>query len=284
MSKRRALIPALILLLGAVGYAVAAYPPQDPAASLDAWLRDVWAQGVDKAYMLYMGKSAVAMDPEARQAFPRQMLELAASPNVAGILLQKDKSRFYPKDHLPDAEEFKGAAFVHFVRAGSQSDSIAERIYINVHPDHGAEVMGFIVRELLGRPGIASTKLADPSGLQHRADSILIYAVSLADVDWCLGRLSEYQATHHDHFLPDLPAATRPRKGLTGVGTAAQPARNSDSFGSYLSRTAQAAMHQPPPSDFAEFRARVRALMTADGVDPDRPDRLSRRPRAHLAT
>jgi HopA1 effector protein family len=98
-------------------------------------------------------------------------------------------------------------------------------------------------------------------------------------VDRALARLSEYQASHAGHFLKDLPAATRPR--LIGVSTAAQPAASlkADSFGSYLSMVAKAAMsQQPPPADFAEFRKRVRARMTADGVDPDHPDRLTRRP------
>lgn len=98
--------------------------------------------------------------------------------------------------------------------------------------------MGFIVREVLSRQGIGSTKVADPSGLEHRTDSILIYARSLEDVDWALGRLAEYQKSHRDHFLLDLPAA----------------------------------------ADFVEFRASFRALLAADGVDPEPPGRLARHP------
>jgi hypothetical protein len=146
-----------------------------------------------------------------------------------------------------------------------------------VHPDHAPEVMGFIVRDVLTRKGIVSTKVAGPSGLETRADSMLIYASSLADVDWALERLKEYQATHRDHFLDQLPAGTRPR--LTGVSTAAEPENSGDSFGSYMARTIQTAMSQPPPpADFADFRKRVRALLTADGVDPEHPDRLTHRP------
>jgi HopA1 effector protein family len=270
------LITALVLAHGLV----AAYAPQDPASSLDALLRDVWARGVDQAYTLYMGKSEVPMDPAARQSFPRKMLGLAESPNVAVIVLQKEKSEGYDRNHLPGPEAFDGAYFVHFVRTSFDGDQVKERIYINVHPDHAAEVMAFIVRELL-KPGhgVLEAKVATPSGLPVRADAIVIYAGALADIDWSLDRLSEYQTSHRDHFLKELPAATRPR--LIGVSTAAQPAASlkSDSFGSYLSDTIRVAMsQQPPPADFADFRSRVHSRMIADGVDPDHPDRLTRRP------
>jgi len=220
------------------------------------------------------------MAAAAREAFPKDMLRLAEDANVGAIILQKSKMEVYPKSHLPEAQAFEGAYFVHFMRADFTGDTITERIYINVHPDHAAAVMGFIVPELLKKErGIMEAKVATPSELSTRADSIVIYANSLADVDWALGRLSEYQAVHKDHFLADLPAATRPR--MIGVSTAAQPAASlkSDSFGSYMANTAAAALsQQPPPADFAEFRKRVRARMTADGVDPDHPDRLTHRP------
>jgi hypothetical protein len=270
----------------ALGYLVAASAlaqvAPEPAASLDALLRDVWAQGADKAYSLYMGKSEVPMAPEARKAFPQRILELAKTPNVAGIILQGDKMIGYRRTQLPDAKDVENTYFVHFVREGGDPNKITERIYIDVHPDHALDVMEFIVRELL-RPAaereIIEAKVAGPSGLQDRADSILIYTATLSDVDWALSRLSEYQSAHRGHFLDKLPAGTRPR--LIGVSTAAQPAASlkADSFGSYLAGTAQAAMQQqPPPADFAEFRKRVRERMKADGVDPDHPDRLTHRP------
>lgn len=258
----------------------AAYPPQESAASLDALLRDVWAQGVDKAYGLYMGKKPVPMAAAARDSFAQDLLGIAHHANVAAIILQKEKMEGYSQDHLPAPQAFEGAYFVHFMSAQFKGETIQERIYINVHPDHAAEVIGFIVRELLVKShGFMEAKVATPAELSTRADAIVIYAQSLADVDWGLGRLAEYQTAHKVHFLADLPAATRPR--LNGVSTAAQPEASlkADSFGSYLANTAAAAMsQQPPPADFAGFRQRVRALMTADGVDPDHPDRLNRRP------
>ena len=269
----------LCLLLTTAALAHAAYLPQDPASSLDALLKDVWAQGADHAYNLYMGKETVRMDPAARKSFPQAMLDLAQNPNVAGIILQKSKMEFHPQAHLPAAEEFDGAYFVHFMRSDFRSNSINERIYINVHPDHAAEVMQFVVQDVLAKPGFPEAKVALPAGLETRADSMLIYAHSLADVDWALGRLSEYQAAHRDNFLPQLPAATHPR--LIGISTAAQPEASlkSSSFGEYMARVAQVAMKQtPPPADFAEFRKRVREVMTSDGVDPDHPDRLTHRP------
>jgi hypothetical protein len=35
---------------------------------------------------------------------------------------------------------------------------------------------------------------------------------------------------------------------------------------------------QPAPTDFADFRKQVRAVMTDEGVDPNHPDRLTHRP------
>ena len=87
---------------------------------------------------------------------------------------------------------------------------IVERIFIDAHPDHAAEVMGFVVRELMKRPGITLAKVAGPSSLPTQVDSIVLYADSLADVDWALALLSKYQASHRDYFRPELCAATRP--------------------------------------------------------------------------
>ena len=137
--------------------------------------------------------------------------------------------------------------------------------------------MGFVVRELMVRPGIMESKVAGPSSLPTQADSIVIYACSLADVDWAQELLSKYQGSHPDYFRAELCAATRPR--LIGISTAAQPGSQSESFGTYLAHTAQSAIKkEPPPAGFSDFRRRVRALMTVEGVDPDHPDRLTRRP------
>lgn len=106
----------------------AAYPPQDPASSLDALLHDIWSQGVDKAYGLYMGKTVVPMDAAARVDFPRKMLYLAGNPEVGAIILQKSKMEVYPKNRLPEPEKFDGAYFVHFLRNGFHGDRIKERI------------------------------------------------------------------------------------------------------------------------------------------------------------
>jgi hypothetical protein len=282
---RRHALRSLLAAAAVIQTLVAAYPPQDPAASLDALLHDIWAQGADKAYELYMGKANVPMDGAARQAFPAKMVELAQGPNVGAMILQKAKSEVYGRNKLPEPSRFDDAYFVHFAPESFGPDDINERIYINVHPDHAADVITFIVRELFqpgsegSRRGVVEAKVATPSGLSTRADSILIYLRSLTDVDRALARLAEYQTSHAGYFLKDLPAATRPR--LIGVSTAAQPVSSlkAESFGSYLSMVAESAMKlQPPPADFAEFRNRVRARMVADGVDPDHPDRLTRRP------
>lgn len=295
-SRTRLRLLACGGLLAATCWVRAAYPPQDPAASLDLLLRDVWAQGSDKAYTLYMGKSAVPMAPAARQSFAADMLELAKTSHLTGISIQGNNPRSYRKNDLPSAEVINTAGFIHFLRPAPKGDQITERIYLNVHPDHAAEVMRFVVVELMQpkssrRPGepaspatpverkIPETKIAGPSGLVNRADSILIYACSLADVEWALACLADYQAAHPGHFLPDLPAATHPR--LTGVGTAAEPAASlkGGSFGAYLSGVAEKALHtKPAPADFVAFRTSVRQIMRDDGVDPDHPDRLTRRP------
>lgn len=283
----------LCICIAATAGLRAAYPAQEPAASLDLLWRDAWAQGVDKTYALYMQKAKVPMGAAARASFAKQLLELAQTPHLSGIVIQGEKSHAYRKDRLPEPGEIDGAAFIHFTRPRPKEDRVTERIYLNVHPDHAVDVMRFVVTELLqpessrlpGAPapaaapvkrGLTSAKLAGPRGLMTRADSMLIYACSLADVEWALGCLAEYQAEHGDHFLPDLPAATRPR--LIGVSTAAEPppALKSGSFGSYLAAVAEKAMRtEPVPLDFAAFRARARQFLIDDAVNPEHPDRLS---------
>ena len=78
---------ALACLLAVPALVRGAYPPQDPSASLDARLHDIWAQGVDKAYSLYQNKSKVPMAPEAREAFAGGILHVAEKANVDGITL-----------------------------------------------------------------------------------------------------------------------------------------------------------------------------------------------------
>jgi len=60
---------------------------------------------------------------------------------VARIMLQKSKMQVSPKSHLPDAQAFAGADFVHFLGPDTKLDTITECIYLNLHPDHIAEVM-----------------------------------------------------------------------------------------------------------------------------------------------
>lgn len=293
-KRQRALL--VCILSAAAGCLRAAYPAQDPAASLDLLWQDVWAQGGRNAYVLYMQKEKVPMAATARASFAKELLELAKTPHLSGVAIQSDKSRYYRKEQLPQLDVINGAGFIHFIRPTPKGSRVTERIYLNVHPDHAVEVMRYIVTELLQpessrlpgqsspaaapiRRGITSAKLAGPRGLMTRADSMLIYACSLADAEWAVGCLAEYQAEHRDHFLPDLPAGTRPR--LIGVSTAAEPppALKSASFGSYLAAVAEKAMKtEPAPADFAAFRARVRQLMIDDAVDPDHPDRLSLTP------
>jgi hypothetical protein len=137
--------------------------------------------------------------------------------------------------------------------------------------------MGFVVRDLMTRPGIREAKIAAPPSLPGMVDSIVIYACSQADVDWALQRLSEYQSNHPDHFRPEIVPATRPR--MTGITTAAQPDQASESFGNYLVHFAKSAMEQqPPPAGAEDFRKRVHAQMQAANIDPSQPDRLNHKP------
>src|SRR5271165_4826208 len=165
---------ALATLAPIARVGIAAYPPQASAESLDALLRDVWAQGADKTYELYMGKKVVPMSAAAAEEFPRKMLEIAHDPGVGAIILQKEKSEGYPVDHLPQVDAFRDAYFVHFMRADFRNQQVQERIYINVYPDHAAEVMAYVVHECL-KPehGVMEAKVATPSGLPSRADSIV---------------------------------------------------------------------------------------------------------------
>jgi hypothetical protein len=94
----RGLIAAAAILQ--IGRLLAAYLPQDPAASLDALLYDAWTQGASKAYDLYTAKPHVPMGRAARDAFAQKMLEIAQVPDVAAIALQSPKPAAFPKDKL----------------------------------------------------------------------------------------------------------------------------------------------------------------------------------------
>jgi hypothetical protein len=190
------------------------------------------------------------------------------------------------------------AGFVHFRRGDFGKTPITERIYMNVAPEHAAEVMAFVVKDLMapqsvepvepGVPmfrmeqrGISIAKVASSTGVESRADTVVMGASSRADVEWALERLQEYQAAHPDHFLTEVPAATRPEVGLTGVATAAEPPQSlgSGSFGTYLETIVTEVMNgTPPPATLADFKAQVYAKMRVDGIDPNHPDRLSRKP------
>src|SRR5581483_922368 len=99
----------------------------------------VWAQGADKAYDLYMGKANVPMSAAAQEEYPRRVVEIGRDDNCAGMILQKDQSEFFPKDHPPAPGAFQGAYFVHFMRSDFHGEGIQERIYLNVHPDHALD-------------------------------------------------------------------------------------------------------------------------------------------------
>jgi hypothetical protein len=192
----------------------------------------------------------------------------------------------------PLAAAIEGAGFIHFYRADYDSSRITERIYLNVHPDHASEVFGFVTRDMMRsveQPygadvnihrlhGITAAKIGGPRVSERRADTLVIYCQSKADVDWGLERLAAFQAEHPEAFLPEMPAAAQPVEGLTGVATAAQPTANlPQSFGTYIADVVNRARSTPPPpATFDEFRGRVRSLMQADGIDPDHPDRLTR--------
>jgi hypothetical protein len=101
----------VVLVSALLAQADAAYPPQDPSSSLDALLRDVWARGPEGVC--------------TRRPHHAPEIEMQVSP----------------KSHLPDAQAFAGADFVHFLGPDTKLDTITECIYLNLHPDHIAEVM-----------------------------------------------------------------------------------------------------------------------------------------------
>jgi uncharacterized protein DUF4157/type III HopA1-like effector protein len=274
---------------------VAAYAAHDARSSLDMLLRDAWQRGPQAdVYNLYSQRSTrTPMSAEARQRFGAEVRALAGNDEMGSIVLQNGQvmTPFRP-NNPPLAAAIEGAGFIHFYRADYDSSRITERIYLNVHPDHASEVFTFVVNDMMPAVehpygadvgihrmhGITAAKIGGPRVSEARADTLVIYCQSQADVQWGLERLAAFQAAHPDAFLPEMPAAAQPTAGLVGVSTAAQPtAGMPQSFGTYIADVVgRARSTQPPPTTYDEFRNRVRSLMQQDGIDPDHPDRLTR--------
>jgi uncharacterized protein DUF4157/type III HopA1-like effector protein len=274
---------------------VAAYAARDARSSLDMLLRDAWQRGPQAdVYNLYSQRSAqTPMSPEARQRFGGEVRALAGNEDLGQIVIQnRDVMTHFTPAHPPSAAQIEGAGFIHFYRSDYDSTRVTERIYLNVHPDHASEVFGFVVNDMM-RPvehpygadvgihrqhGITAAKIGGPRVSERRADTLVIYCQSQADVQWGLDRLLGFQAEHPGAFLEEMPAGAQPVLGLWGVATAAQPTAGlPESFGMYIENVVNRARStQPPPATYDEFRNRVRSLMQADGIDPDHPDRLTR--------
>jgi len=92
---------------------------------------------------------------------------------VARIMLQKSKMQVSPKSHLPDAQAFAGADFVHFLG-----------------PDTARYHHGAHLPEPPSGPHCGGHALESSPKSETRADASLIYAASLEGVDWAVALLN----------------------------------------------------------------------------------------------
>jgi HopA1 effector protein family len=102
------------------------------------------------------------------------------------------------------------------------------RIYLNVQVHWGVDVMGFVVRDLLGMyPDALKAKLAGPRNTG--ADRIVIWVTGLNRVDGILRAIADYQRTHLAFFIDGTPRLCQQAQvagvALRGVGLASEPAQ-----------------------------------------------------------
>lgn len=283
---------------------IAADAPRTSKESLARFLERVWREGAENAYSIYSKRSnnkALPISDAARQSYPKDLAALRESPNVDQFVIQNRVLTGFEKGKKASEALIAQGAFLHFYRSDFDPAQITERIYVDVDPNHATEVMGFVVSNLMTpevystqpvapgvenmhrieRRGVTGAKVAGPNAVRGRTDSLVIYCRTRADVDWALEKLQVYNAAHPDHFIDEVPAATNPELGFIGVSTGAHPdpSLNSESFGAYLANVTSQVMSEPNrPQDYATFVQRVHERLISQGIDPDHPDRLTRRP------
>ncbi|RDU96874.1 GNAT family N-acetyltransferase [Trinickia dinghuensis] len=183
-----------------------------------------------------------------------------------------------------------GNTFYHFLPPNAiRPDYPYERIYINAMPEHAADVMTFLVRNVMddhqAYPDVDSAKVSSPLVAHARVDNIVVYTKDSESAERVLNALSEYQQAHPDHFGIEVPAMTQGVLPGISVGAEPPPEKGNVSFGQLRSDAIWKAFKQTTTErinrtllgESFDARAflgeRARAELAAAGVDPNDPSR-----------
>jgi LysM repeat protein len=272
--------------------ALAPSPSESLDALLDRLLR-TGARSSNDVYTLYSKGDAPARTPltaaQARLYVEKIRALTEDRPEGSSEVNQSPQGPLAP---FLDANPDGGRTFYHFLPPGDISpadEEVEERIYINAVPEHAADVMTFLVKNVLddhqSHPGIHSMKATSPSLAHGRVDNLVIYPKDSAVADRVIDALRNYQQANPGHFDPAVPPMTRGVLPGVSVGAEVTPEMGPVSFGQVRSeaiwrafeetrREQDRCSEQGLPFDAATFlREKARAQLAAAGVDPNDPSR-----------
>ncbi len=172
--------------------------------------------------------------------------------------------------------------FFRFERAGWRPENIRERVYIHAAANHAVDVAGFVVNELIDRPGafpgVEMAKVSGPAAAGGRSENIVVYTDGPEAAERVVSALRRYQQNNPSHFMRTTNMLTEQR--LPGVSLGAEPAPEHGgqfSFGSLRSAVVAQAFRdlreQQPSMTRADFLRHLDACLRQAGVDPERPHR-----------
>ncbi|WP_214412826.1 T3SS effector HopA1 family protein [Sphaerisporangium fuscum] len=258
-------------------------PPALSRESLEAFLNDIWDQRDDirdRIHRIY-GMYALSAEPTTRTISPESWVNIIRSavlgrPDGAHTIVQKTEQnlgRLFRRDEVQvDALAFH---FSVFFRAGADSSTVTQRVYINAHPDELPLLMRDLVREVLDDParfpGVGQAKMSGFDVAGSRMDNIVIYADDAVAVGRVLDWLAEYRMANPDAFQRDvLPMI---QQVMQGVGIGADPVGSGRSFGEVRAELIGRAFEITDllGGDRAQFIRTVLEYFEQNGIDPERP-------------
>lgn len=178
-----------------------------------------------------------------------------------------------------------GRTFFHY---RSHRAPASFRLYLNLHETGRAQVMNWVVGNILALPGCSNAKVGPP-GQEVRADVVVMYFADQPTVDDAVRLLREFQrGRHRECFQHGIPRMLQAIEGLRGVGFGAEPPvalqetddmlvmrARASSFGTYRSQLIEMALEYTLYEDEGkpEFIDRVVEYFRSAGISPAHPER-----------
>ena len=251
------------------------------AESLDAFLDRVWRERATAlaeergVYGLYSAATEANPLTRAEQTVLDDYAAIArARPSGAVSMTQKGRHVLALEAAGQLTPRQTGNTFFHFVRARADLSRVTRRIYLNLAADEAPRMMRSVVQRIVDDPvrfpGIAEAKIAGPSMLSRRAETVVIYAEDEIGASNVVTWLREQQHANPGVFLNSTPPMTE--QVLRGVSEAAEPTVGLTSFGELRSSAIEQALRETASAgDRDAFVRRAMELLRGRGVDPANP-------------